>query len=113
MILWIFLIGFTLTANFIDIKDYLGDKAQRIMTVPVLLKPPLAKLFIGSAFIFTSLAFHFYLQNIFLLPLLLVAGIFGFYFINQKNYQEWRVFSVYLLTIIGLTVYLLTNKLCY
>jgi len=110
--IWIFLIGFTLTANFIDIKDYLGDKAQRIMTVPVLLKPPLAKLFIGSAFIFTSLAFHFYLQNIFLLPLLLVAGIFGFYFINQKNYQEWRVFSVYLLTITGLIVYLLTNKLC-
>ncbi|CAL7960565.1 conserved membrane hypothetical protein [Gammaproteobacteria bacterium] len=110
--IWIFLMGFTLTANFIDIKDYLGDKAQGIMTLPVLLTPPLAKLFIGGAFILTSLAFHFYLQNLFLLPLLFVAGILGFYFINQKNYQEWRVLCIYLLTITGLIVYLLTNKLC-
>jgi 4-hydroxybenzoate polyprenyltransferase len=112
LFIWIFLVGFTLTANFIDIKDYLGDKAQRIITLPVLLTPSLAKFFIGSAFICTSLACYFYLQKIFLLPLLLAVGILGFYFINQKKYQEWRVLCLYLLTITGLIVYLLINQLC-
>ena len=111
-LLWIFLVGFTCATNLIDIKDYTGDKANRIMTIPVLLTPTLAKIFIGIAFALTSMAFYFYLQNFYLLPLLFLAGILGFYFINQKNYQEWKVFSVYLLTITILITYILVNNLC-
>ena len=111
-LVWIFLIGFTLAANLIDIKDYEGDKANSIRTIPVLLKPTLAKLVIGVAFILTSLAFYFYLQNVYLLPFLALAGILGYYFINQKKYQEWQVFTVYLITIAILIIYILVSKLC-
>lgn len=111
-LVWIFLVGFTLAANLIDIKDYAGDKAAHIKTLPVLLQPAIAKLVIGIAFILTSLAFYFYLQNIYLLPLLALAGILGYHFINQKKYQEWQVFTVYLTTITILIMYILVSKLC-
>ena len=93
---WFFLIGITLAANFIDLKDYAGDAAGRIMTVPVLLGLPLARLVIGISFMLAGVGLYFYFPSFYLFPVFLVAGILGFYFIHQKDYAEWRVFSLYL-----------------
>jgi 4-hydroxybenzoate polyprenyltransferase len=109
--IWFFLLGFTLAANFIDIKDYAGDMANKITTLPVLFGNVLSKIFIGITFILTSIALYFYLRNLYLLPLSLISGILGFYFINQKKYQEWKIFCVYLSTITTLIFYILVNNL--
>jgi homogentisate phytyltransferase / homogentisate geranylgeranyltransferase len=108
----IILIGYTFAANFIDIKDYAGDKANHILTLPVLLGEKTAKLFIGITFLLTTISFHFYLNNWYLFPWLIICGGLGFYFINQQTYQEWKVFSVYLISTTFLICYILITTLC-
>src|SRR5205085_9038295 len=53
VIIPLLLIGFTLTANVIDIKDYEGDKIGGIITLPGLLGLYWSKLIIGMAFLVT------------------------------------------------------------
>lgn len=110
--IWFFILCFTFAANFIDIKDYAGDKKAKITTLSVLygLKP--AKVFIGVAFILASVVWYWYFMNVYLLALLLISGGVGFCFINQKDYQEWKVFSVYLSTMTILISYILMSNLC-
>lgn len=106
----IYLIGFTLAANFIDIKDYAGDKATKIKTLPTVFGLQNAKRLIGLAFLGVYLSFYFLLKNVNFLPLLFVAGLIEFSLINKKNYNERIVFLFYLMSMISFIFILFFEK---
>jgi len=96
----LYLIGFTLCINVIDIKDYKGDKVAGINTLPVLVGERLAKLIISTFFvcgyIFASLLFG----NDLFFYLALVFAVLQFFFINKRKYEESYVLAIYLISII-------------
>lgn len=106
----IFLAGFTLAANFIDLKDTQGDRAAGVLTLPVLMGEKSAKLLIGSAFWGTYLAFFYLINNYYFIPLLIVAGGIQFYLINRKLYREWLILLFHNISILILIVYFLVLK---
>lgn len=103
----IFLIFFTAATNFIDIKDYNGDKKVGIKTLPVVLGLEKSKFIIGLFFVLAYLSVYLIIDNVYLVPILLTFGIAQFYLINKKNYKEKYVFSVYLVSLIILLIYLI------
>ena len=103
-IVFFFLIFFTAAVNFIDIKDYEGDKHAGIKTLPVVLGLRKSKLLIGLFFLIAYLAIPFFLEKIFLLIPSAILGIAQFFLINKKNYNEKPVFLVYLFSLIILIV---------
>lgn len=107
----IFFIGFTLAANFIDLKDVKGDKAAHIATLPVVLGVKQTKFIIGVGFWLTYMAFYALLQNRYMLPVLFVAGGMQFYLINKKQYNEKPVLLFHLLSVIFLIGYFLALKI--
>ncbi len=102
-----FLLGFIFPANFIDIKDYKGDKAAGIKTLPVMLGLKASKIFIGISFIGISLVAYFLFPHLILLPFLLSFGIFEFWLINRKRYDDHSVILSYLIGLILLLFYLI------
>ncbi|MDD3487083.1 MAG: UbiA family prenyltransferase [Candidatus Moranbacteria bacterium] len=99
-----FLIGITAAANFIDLKDYAGDKKAGIKTLPVVFGERKAKLLISIFFIFA------YLMPLWLLndqikgklvssALLLLAAV-QFFLINRKKYSERPVMIVILISVL-------------
>ncbi len=106
-IIFFSLIFLTASINFIDIKDYKGDKKAGIKTLPVILGLEKSKKVIGLFFLISYLAFYFLLKDNFLLPFLILFGIIEFLLINRKKYNEKPVFLVYLLSVISLIIYLL------
>lgn len=106
ILLPIFLIGFTLSINFIDLKDVDGDTAGNIKTIPVLLGSKNAALIIGSAFFLTYLSFYFLVKNKLILPFLFLGGLLQFICVNKKNYSERLVFLIYLASMISLIFWL-------
>jgi 4-hydroxybenzoate polyprenyltransferase len=106
----IILIGFTLAANVIDIKDTAGDKAAGILTLPVLLGEQQAKYLIAVAFFLTYVSFFLLVPNYYLLPLMIVGGLMQCYFILRKPYREWMVLALNNISIIFLMGYLIMEK---
>ena len=106
-----FLIFFTIAINFIDIKDYEGDKKAGIKTLPVILGLKKSKFIIGIFFLLTYLAVYFLINNLYLIPVLFIFGITEFLLISRKNYNEKPVFFVYLLTLFLVIIYLITSKI--
>jgi len=102
----LFLIGFTLSINFIDLKDFHGDSAAGIKTIPVLIGTRNAALVIGVAFFLTYLSFYFFIKTMACLPFLLCLGILQFFCINKKNYDERWVFLIYISSMVGLVLWL-------
>ena len=102
-----FLTFFSLAINFIDIKDYEGDKRAGIKTLPVLLGLKRSKLIIGSFFLVSCTVVPFLMNQLLLLIPAAIFGGAGFILINKKNYQERWVFSLYLTILISLLVYLI------
>lgn len=98
----LFLIGFTLAINFIDIKDYLGDKKVGIKTLPVLLGLKKSKQVIGLFFIIAYLIGGLLLNNLVLFFIAFLLGLLQYYLINKKQYCEWPIFLVYFASIITL-----------
>ncbi len=92
-----FFIGFTALINFIDIKDYEGDKKEGIKTIPTVLGLKKGKLVIGIIFLFCYIAFGIVLQNMFILIFMILSGVLQFFLINREDYKESYVFSLYLL----------------
>lgn len=84
-----------LAANFIDIKDYEGDKQEGINTLPVLLGLPLSKALIGGAFFFLYSAVGLYIGGA-LAYVAVAAGALQCYVINRRRYEEAYVFWLYL-----------------
>jgi 4-hydroxybenzoate polyprenyltransferase len=108
---WIFLIGFTLSANFIDLKDVKGDSAAGIITLPVLFGDKKAKIMIGTAFWLTYLALFYIVDNIYLIVPLVLGGGLQFYLINRKPYNEFLVLLFHNLSLVALIVYLMMIKI--
>lgn len=105
----IIFLGFSCALNLIDLKDYHGDKADGIKTLPVILGMKNAKILIGLAFLLANLLFYFYFKNGLFLALLSLFGLIEFYLINKKNYQEKLVIEIYLLNICTLIFLLFIN----
>jgi 4-hydroxybenzoate polyprenyltransferase len=101
---FVILVGFTLAVNFKDIKDYQGDKKDRIYTLVVLLGPKKGKIIIGFlgafAFLLFPLVYQEYLK-ITLIPCLATALIY-FYLVNRKKYNEKLIFLLVFLYIISI-----------
>ncbi len=111
-----FIVMFTLGANFIDLKDYDGDKAAGIPTLPVLLGLPLAKIIIGATIALAYGYAYWLIQrkwqiDPWLLWPTIALAIAQFLVIIRKNYQEKWVFFLYLATIFGLVAYWATNDI--
>ncbi|MBL0225365.1 MAG: UbiA family prenyltransferase [Geobacteraceae bacterium] len=100
------LIMFTVCINFIDIKDYEGDKAEDIKTLPVLIGLERSKLLIGIFFMAGYAVTPYFLKLPGLYFPSVLSGMLIFYLITRKNYREWPVFSVYLASGVYLLVYL-------
>lgn len=106
-----FLTLFTLACNFIDLKDYEGDKKEEVKTLPVLFGLKRAKILIGTFFALAVFSGYFIVGNIISLSqigvlvlsaALAVIGFIQFYLINRKEYDERPVFVLYLVTILTL-----------
>lgn len=87
----IFLIGITLCANVIDIKDIEGDRIAGVKTLPVVSGLNHAKRIVGASIIFTYTAFYFLVQNEMLGCLFFVLGGVQYYLVNHTRYAEWKV----------------------
>ena len=95
----LFLVGYTLVLNFIDIKDYEGDKKCGIKTLPTIMGLKKGKFLIGLFFVFIYVSVWFYFRGTFLVNLFLLFGFAQFYFINKKNYNERWVFVIYFISL--------------
>lgn len=106
IVITFFLISFTLAANFIDIKDYDGDKAARIKTLPVLVGLRASKILIGLFWLIAYISIYPMLKGTVLIVGAVILGLIQFGLINRKRYTEKPVFIVYLISIVGFIVYL-------
>jgi len=104
------LVGVTATANFIDIKDFEGDKKAGVKTLPVVLGQKTAKIVIGSFFLIAYPAFYIFFishdYKIFWFWAYLFLGVIQFYVINRKRYKDSTVMILNIL-FVWLTIYLL------
>ena len=92
-----FLVCVTAALNFIDIKDYEGDKKAGIKTLPVVLGLDKSKKLIGLFFVISYIAAGLIFSNS--LPLLIMAvgaGAAQFFLVNKNPYREDPVLLVYL-----------------
>lgn len=105
--IFIFLFGFGSAINFIDIKDYKGDKKFGIQTLPVIMGLKQSKQLIGLFFIDAYLLSYFVVGQLFALIPLLLIGFTQYYLINKKIYKEKNVFGVYLISLVVGILYLI------
>ncbi|MBI5415738.1 MAG: UbiA family prenyltransferase [Candidatus Omnitrophica bacterium] len=99
-VIFFFLVCVTATLNFIDIKDYEGDKKAGIRTLPVVLGLETSKKMIGVFFVISYITAGLVFSNS--LPLLIMAGGAGvaqFFLLNRKPYREDHVLLVHLLSL--------------
>ncbi|MEI8360979.1 MAG: UbiA family prenyltransferase [bacterium] len=92
-----YLLIVTIVVNFIDLKDYEGDKAAGIKTLPIVVGLKKSKIIISLSFFvaYASAYFVLRLDFIFLIPIALVA-ILQIYFVMREPYRERPVFLTYL-----------------
>lgn len=96
------LIGFTMTANFIDIKDYEGDLAVGIVTLPGLMGLTYAKMLISAAYFLTYLSFTLLVSNRYAFYILLTGGLIQVTLVNKKSYQDSHVLLFHLASLMVL-----------
>jgi len=101
------LIIFTACINFIDIKDYYGDKEAGIKTLPVLLGLQRSKIIIGLWFIIGYTIFPYVIGMKELYIPSILSGIAIFFVINKRHYNERLIFVFYLLSGIMFLGYLI------
>lgn len=96
------LIFYTIAINFIDIKDYEGDKKAGIKTLPVIVGLKNSKIIIGLFFLSAYIAAYFFFNfsNYFLF-IFVILGIIQYLLINRKNYSEKPIFIVYFITLLA------------
>lgn len=109
-IVWIYIVGITLAANFIDLKDVSGDRAAGILTLPVWIGERLAKLFISVALFFLSLSFYFIFNDLLLLPVCLISGGLYIYLVNKSVYRDRQILWLCNINFILMIAYLLWGK---
>ncbi len=107
----ILVVGFTLCANVIDIKDVKADALHGIKTLPTVLGVKPAQYVMGCCFVITYLSFYFMVLDWRLLPVMVGGAALQFYFITRTPYQEKPVFILENVSLMLLIGYLLLNKL--
>jgi len=94
----------TAISNIRDIKDFEGDRAGGIKTIPTLLGLKKSKKVIAIIFCFFFLLIPWYFHIYFLFIPAIIATILSWYFITKENYKDWQislVYIIYLIFIIG------------
>lgn len=91
------LLAFTFGFMVKDIKDYQGDKKEKIWTLPVIFGLRKGKLIIGSlvALVFLSAPFWFFSYFLILLFPSFLAALLSFWLINREQYSEKPLFLIY------------------
>lgn len=105
------LICFTACSNLIDIKDYEGDKAAGIKTLPVILGLKQSKMIIGIFFAVGYASFPYIMKMPDLYAPSIIFGIALLLAINIQPYKDKIVFSLYLLSSISLLGYLIAKNI--
>lgn len=98
VILW-FLLFLTAAMNFIDIKDYEGDKKAGIRTLPVLLGLKNSQRLIGLFFLLAYVAAPFAVGQMILLIPAIAGGAIQYWLVNKNRYEEKWVFALYLVSV--------------
>jgi 4-hydroxybenzoate polyprenyltransferase len=85
------MIIFTLGVNIRDMKDIEGDRAEGIMTLPIIFKEDGAKVvgaLLAASFLLVPIIFSFYTLYVFAIP----AAIVGYKMVIRKPYREKYIF---------------------
>lgn len=102
------LVVFTLSMNVIHIKDYEGDKKDKIWTLPVLFGLENGKIIIGlmsaASFIIVPIFYPQYFK-VLILPSIISAAL-SYYLINRPNFKEWPVLLLYCIYAVPVALYL-------
>lgn len=96
-ITWLILIGFSIITNVKDIKDYAGDKAHNIKTLPVIFglnKTKKIMTVLGIAFMF---ALAIYKQSDYLIITSIAFSFLLYIFLNKIKYREIYLFCIFFL----------------
>ncbi|MBI3888353.1 UbiA prenyltransferase family protein [Candidatus Nomurabacteria bacterium] len=101
------IIFFSAVTNIRDIKDFEGDKADGIKTLPVLLGLKKSQKLIAGiiCFFFLLIPWYFKIPSLFIPSI--VAVVFSWYFITKEDYVEWKgfvIYMIYLILIIGVFI---------
>jgi len=104
------LIPVSLMANFVDLKDTVGDKAAGIKTLPVRIGEQNAKLLISLFTISTYLWVYFYFNSVWIMLLLIGVCSLHVFLLFRKPYQEKPLFLLHNSLFIGLIILVLTNS---
>ena len=91
-------------SNIKDIKDFEGDHALGIKTIPTLFGLKKSKKLMAGILCFFFLLAPWYFHKSFLFIPSIVAIILSWYFINEENYKEWKAFLVYMIYLIFIIV---------
>ncbi len=106
IVIVIFLVGYTLTLSFIDIKDYEGDKKEGIKTLPVMLGLSKSKFIIALIFFLSYFVVGLITKSWYMIVLFIIFGALEFYLINREDYKETPIFLVYLTSLLIIIFYL-------
>ncbi len=93
------LIVFTLGTTVKDIKDYQGDKAGGIYTIPVIFGPEKGKIIIGLLSLIAFILCPIFFSNYFkiLISPALLAGVLSFLIINKKDHGKKEAACLFLI----------------
>lgn len=101
LLVGLFLFSWLLAINFIDIKDYAGDKKEGIKTLPVIFGLRAGKAMIGAGAFLCCFLIGFFTGDGKILLIATLFGLLQFYLINRKNYQEKYFLALYLIFLLS------------
>ncbi len=100
----------SLAANFVDLKDTMGDGLNGVKTLPVIFGEHralhLIVFFTACTYIMAALIIHL----IWVYPLCALMAVLHITFLYRKPYNEKPVFLIYISALFGLNIILLFNK---
>jgi 4-hydroxybenzoate polyprenyltransferase len=107
-LIWlIFILGpLSLAANFVDLKDTAGDRAQGVATLPVLLGEPLARHLIAAATLATYFMGALLLDILWVYPLNIMGAGMHVFFLYRKPYDERWVFLILVSALAAMDLFL-------
>lgn len=100
------LIGFTLVVNVKDIKDFAGDKAENIKTIPVIFGLERGKIIIGFLGVLALIMIALLTETKGMAITSLAFSPVLFFLVNRKSYKEWPIFITFFLYVIICTILL-------
>lgn len=104
------LVPLSLAANFVDLKDTEGDRQMGVLTLPVLLGEPRARLVIAAATFLTYAMAAVLLDVAWFYPVIAVLALLHIYFVMRQPYREVFVFLVYLSGMFALSLVLILTR---